>query len=165
MSRTRSGRRLRAEANLSGAIYGVITATAVIAATAGHGGEVGTILAATAATLVVFWLAHVYAAVVAHHLHGQLRPSLSVVRAAMVRELPVVEAPALSILALLAGTVGLLDPGLAIGLALWAGPVQLVAAGVAYARQQGWPWLSAAVAGVVNGALGAGIIVLKALLH
>jgi len=161
----RSARRARADANLSGAIYGVITATAVITGAAVHGAALGTILAATLATLVVFWLAHVYAEVVAHHLGGRHRPSLAVVRAAMARELPLLEAPALSVLLLLAGAAGLLDPGLAVDLALWAGLAQLVGWGVAYARQQAWSWPAAAVTGAINGALGVVLIVLKALLH
>ena len=51
------------------AIYGTILATAVIAATAGHEPP-GFILAATAATLAVFWLAHVYADILEHELAG-----------------------------------------------------------------------------------------------
>jgi hypothetical protein len=161
----RSGWRARQHANLSGAIFGVITAAAVIAAAAGHDAPLEEILTGTVVTLVVFWLAHVYAEVVAHHISGRHRPSLSAVRAAMVAELPVLEGPMLSLLLLLAGVLGLLEHDTAINLALWAVVAQLVAWGVAYARQQGWPWLGAAVAGAVNGSLGVIVIVLKALIH
>lgn len=159
------GMRSRPEANLSGAIYGVITATAVIAATSAHSESLGQILAGTVATLVVFWLAHVYAEVLAHHLTGGHRPSIAVVRVALVKELPVIEAPAVSVLLLVLGVLGLLDAGRAVNLALWTGVAQLAAWGVAYARQQGWPWSAAAVAGLINGGLGASVIVLKALIH
>lgn len=159
------GRRARADANLAGAIYGVITATAVIAATSAHGESIVATLAGTVATLVVFWLAHVYAEVLAHHLSGGHRPSMAVVRAALVKQLPVIEAPAPSVLLLLLGALGLLEPVRAVNLALWTGVAQLAAWGIAYARQQGWPWSVAAVAGVINGGLGASVIVLKALIH
>ncbi len=73
------------------AIYGTILATAVIAATAGHEPP-GFILAATAATLAVFWLAHVYADILEHEL-GRAGFDLKVVPAVMARELSMVAAP------------------------------------------------------------------------
>src|SRR6266536_2806475 len=85
----------------------------------------GFILTATAATLAVFWLAHVYADVLEHEL-GQAGFDLKVVPSVMARELSMVAAPALSILFLLLGVLGLLDEGLAVGLALWTGVAQLV---------------------------------------
>jgi hypothetical protein len=53
----------------AGAIYGTIAAMAVIAAAARHPSH-GRVLALTVATLVVFWLAQVYAQALAHHLRG-----------------------------------------------------------------------------------------------
>ncbi len=137
-----------------GAIYGTILATAVIAATAGHEPP-GFILAATAATLAVFWLAHVYADILEHEL-GQAGFDLKVVPAVMARELSMVAAPALSILFLLLGVLGLLDEGLAVGLVGWA-----IEAGRRHGRSRPAMLLS----GVINGAFGVGIIGLEALLH
>jgi hypothetical protein len=54
-------------ASPGGAIYGTILASAVIAATAGYEPP-GFILAATAATLAVFWFARVYADILEHEL-------------------------------------------------------------------------------------------------
>ncbi len=48
-------------ANPRGAIYGTIVASAVIAASAAGGKSPDAILTLTVATLLVFWLAHVYA--------------------------------------------------------------------------------------------------------
>jgi len=159
-----SRHRARIDANLSGAIYGTITAAAVIAASAAHDEPASTVFFATAATLVVFWLAHVYAEIVAHHFKGH-RPSLDAVAAATVRELPVLVSPALSMLLLALGAIGLLDDDVAVNLALWAAVVQLTSWGVAYARQMQWSWPAAAVTGAINGMLGVTLIVLKALLH
>src|SRR6266508_2988671 len=71
------------------AIYGTILATA------GHEPP-GFILAATAATLAVFWLAHVYADILEHEL-GRAGFDLKVVPAVMARELSMVAATTLSI--------------------------------------------------------------------
>jgi hypothetical protein len=54
----------------AGAIYGTIAAMAVIAGAARHPSH-GRVLVLTVATLVVFWLAHVYAQALAHHLRAR----------------------------------------------------------------------------------------------
>jgi hypothetical protein len=82
-------------ANPRGAIYGNIVATAVISAAA-HA-EPNIILAETVATLLIFWLAHVYAEVLAHRLH-EAKLDLRGVPTIMVRELSMLVAPALSFL-------------------------------------------------------------------
>ena len=151
--------------NLAGAIYGVITATAVIAASAAHGGTPWTVFKTTTATLIIFWMAHVYAEILAHHVGGQHRPSLRVARHEAVRELPFLTAPALSLALLGAGALGLLPDRTAITFSLWVGVIQLFGWAFAYARQQGWSWLAAVIAGGINGAFGASIVLLKALLH
>jgi len=101
-------------ANPRGAVYGTIVATAVIAAAAGHEPP-AIILAAAVATLLVFWLAHVYADLLDHGLR-QARFDRNVVPAIMARELSMLAAPALSILFPLPA-LGLLDEGLAVRLA------------------------------------------------
>jgi hypothetical protein len=75
------------------------------------------------------------------------------------------EAPALSLLLLVLGAVGVLGEHLAVNLALWAGVAQLAGWGVTYARRQGWEWPASLVAGVVNGLFGVVIIALEVFLH
>ena len=148
----------------AGAIYGTIAAMAVIAGSArtqSHGG----VLALTVATLVVFWLAHVYAQALAHHLRGARRLEWKAVAAAMVEERPLLEGPALLLLLLALGEIGLLDERLAVDLALWAGVALLVGWGIAYARSQRWAWPMAVTAGVVNGTFGLAIVVLEVAVH
>ena len=120
-----SRRRGWSASNASGAIYGTIAATAVIGASVRHQPP-GRILALTVATLVILWLAHVYAEALSHHLRGATRPRWAIVVAAMVEERPMLVAPALSLLLLLLGAVDLLDEHVAVNLALWAGVAQLV---------------------------------------
>jgi hypothetical protein len=150
-------------ANPRGAVYGMIVASAVIAAAAGHQPP-ELILAATVATLLVFWLAHVYADVLDHGLR-QEGFHLGILPAIMGRELSMLVAPALSILFLLLGAVDLLDEELAVRLALWNGVVQLVGWGIDVGRRRGQAWPAALLTGLVNGAFGVVIILLEVQLH
>jgi hypothetical protein len=151
-------------ANPRGAIYGTIVATAVIAAAAVSHEPAGIILAETVATLLVFWLAHVYADLGAQALHEGKR-DLKAVPAIMARELSMVAAPALSIVFLLLGTLGLLDEGVAVRLALWNGVAQLAGWGITVERRLGQSWPAALLGGLVNGAFGLVIVGLEVLLH
>jgi hypothetical protein len=151
-------------ANPRAAIYGTIVASAVIAATAAGGKSPALILAATVATLLVFWLAHVYADFLDHGLrHG--RSDLKVLGSIMVQELSMLVAPALSILFLLLGALGVLEEALAVGLALWNGVVQLVGWGIDVGRRRGQAWPAALLTGLVNGAFGVVIVLLEVQLH
>ncbi len=76
----------------AGAIYGIIAAMAVIAGTA-SGPSHAKPLSLTVATLLVFWLAHVYAQALSHHLRGARRLEWSVLREAMIEERPLLEGP------------------------------------------------------------------------
>jgi hypothetical protein len=109
----------------AGAIYGSMAAAAVIAASGRHLPP-GQVLALTLSTLLTFWLAHVYARVLAHHLQAATGLRWDIVVAAMVEEWPMVAAPAPALAVLLLGAVGVLEEHLAVNLALWVGVAQLV---------------------------------------
>ena len=111
-------------ANPRGAIYGTIVASAVIAAYAAGGKSPDVILTATVATLLVFWLAHVYAHFLDHEVRHD-RTRWKVLASIMGQELSMLAAPALSILFLVLGALGVLNEPLAVRLALWTGVVQL----------------------------------------
>jgi hypothetical protein len=51
------------------------------------------VLALTAGTLVIFWLAHVYAEALSDHLKGSTRLSLAPITRAMARERPMLVGP------------------------------------------------------------------------
>jgi hypothetical protein len=150
-------------ANPRGAVYGTIVATAVIAATGTHEPP-GRTLAATVATLLIFWLAHVYADFLDHGLR-QAGFELKALGAIAGTELSMLAAPALSIVFLLLGVLGVLDEELAVRLALWNGVVQLVGWGTDVGRRRGQAWPGALLTGLVNGAFGVVIIFLEVLLH
>jgi hypothetical protein len=159
-----SRRQARLTANPSRAINGTIVATALIAATSVHEDRPGRIALVTVVTLLVFWLAHVYAEVLEHGLHRRpARPGI--VRETMAGEFALVEGPAVSVLVLLLGAVGWLGGGFAINLALANGVVQLMLWGITVARQAGRSWPASVVAGLVSASLGGIVILLEALLH
>jgi hypothetical protein len=151
-------------ANPRGAIYGTIVASAVIAASAAGGKSPDLILMATVATLLVFWLAHVYAHFLDHEVRHD-RTRWKVLASIMGQELSMLVAPAFPILFLLLGALGLLPEPLAVRLALWTGVAQLFAWGIEVGRRRGQAWPAALLAGLINGALGLVIVVLEVLLH
>src|SRR5215213_9084413 len=92
----------------AGAIYGIIAAMAVIAGTASSPSH-GKPLTLTVATLFVFWLAHVYAQALSHHLRRARQLEWSVVRTAMVEERPLLEGPVPLLVVLALGSLGVLE--------------------------------------------------------
>jgi len=144
------------------AIYGTIVTTAVIGATSSKSAQ--TVLELAVGTLLVFWLAHVYAMALARHLQGA-RLHWSAISHAMAEERPMLEAPIPSLVVLLLGAVGVLDDRLAVTVALLVGVGQLVGWGIAYARSQDWGWPMALAAGVVNGMFGLAVVILEVALH
>ena len=149
----------------AGAIYGTIAAMAVIAGSAADPSHARA-LRLTVATLFVFWLAHVYAQALSHHLRGARRLEWSVVRTAMAEERPLLEGPVPLLVVLALGSpLGVLDEHFSIRLALWLGVAQLVAWGILYARRQRWGWPTAVTAGAVNGLFGLLIVLLEVVVH
>ena len=148
----------------AGAIYGTIAAMAVIAGSA-KSSEPGEALGLTIATLLVFWLAHVYAHALAHHLRGAKRLDWSAVKVAMAEEWSLLQGPVPLLVLLVLGELGVLEERQAVRLALWLGVVELVTWGILYARRQRWSWVTALTAGAVNGLFGLLIVVLEVLVH
>ncbi|TWD80049.1 hypothetical protein FB561_1121 [Kribbella amoyensis] len=148
----------------AGAIYGTIASMAVIAAGA-RDVAVDKLLWVTLATLGVFWVAHVYADTLAHHLRGAKHIDLSAIRRAMAEEWPLVTGPLPGLVFLALGATGLFADDVAIRLALWCGVVQLFGWGISLARRQNWSWQIALTAGALNALLGIAIVVLEVVIH
>ena len=148
----------------AGAIYGTIVAMAMIAAGA-HGTGVDRLLVVTVATLCVFWIAHVYATALEHHLRAARRLDWAAIKRAMAEEWPLVTGPLPCLVVLFLGALGIFEQQTTIRLALWIGVVQLVGWGVMFARRQQWGWLTAVTAGIVNAICGVAIVVLEVLIH
>jgi hypothetical protein len=153
-------------ANPARAIYGTILVMAVISGLS-HDEDIGSakLIAAVAATTLVFWIAHVYAEILGRRLEGEGQFAWESIRAVMRGEWPIVEAALLPVLALLVGVVGIVDTDTAVNIAIGAGVVELFAWGIAAGRKLELSTGATIVAGVVNGALGLVIVLLKVLVH
>jgi hypothetical protein len=161
---TRTSRWLAFAPDTAGAIYGTIAAMAVIAGTASSDSHAKP-LALTVATLSVFWLAHVYAQALSHHLKGARRLEWAVVREAMVEERPLLEGPLPLLVVLALGAFEVIDNHLAMRLSLWLGVAQLLTWGILYARRQRWSWPTAITAGVINSLFGLLIVALEVVIQ
>lgn len=154
----------RLAGNPSGAVYGTILTTAIIAATAADKANAGRVAATTVVTLLVFWLAHVYSDLLGLRLrHGDHRGRA--LGYAMAQQAALLEGPAPTLAVLGLGSAGLVEDRLAINLALAGGVIQLFAWGVVVARRLGRAMPAAIVAGLVDAGFGAAVIGLETLLH
>ena len=116
----------------------------------------GHVAALAAVTCLVFWIAHVYAHALGHSAAVGEHLSLAELRRIGRREWSIVEAAVPSIVALLLGGIGLLEPRTSVWLAVALGLVVLGAQGIVFARVERLG-LTATV-GVVALNLGLGVV-------
>jgi hypothetical protein len=162
-SRTRVGRRQTGE-RLGGFIYGTILVLAVIVAGArAFEHEAGHIAGLVAVTVVVFWLAHVYADALAHAVAYDQHLSLADLRRIAHREASMVEAAVPPLVALLLGAFGIVSTRLAVWAAFGLGLVVLCAQGITFARVERMGRLGTLVVVAANLGLGVALIGLKLL--
>jgi hypothetical protein len=150
----------------AGAVYGTILALSVIAgvsedADAGAASVLGAVLV----TSFAFWIAHVYAesltARIAHP-HARWR---ELVRRAVTREWPLLQAALAPAIPLLLGAVGVLSRDTAINLAIALALADLFGWGVAVGRASRQRPARAALSGFLNVALGGVVVALKVVVH
>ncbi len=113
-----------------------------------------------AATVIVLWVAHVYAHTLAETLAGS-RLALPVVVSIARRELGIVLAGVLPFLVLVLGAIGVLRESRAVWFALATGLGTLAAEGIRYARLEGFGPAGTIMATGLNVGLGLVIVVLK----
>jgi hypothetical protein len=148
------------------AIYGAILVTAVIAALSEYkGADPVELLGAAIDTSIVFWLAHVYAEYVGERAATDDPARWHNLAELLARELPMVAAALIPILALLLGAVDAVGRDTAVTLALGAGVLELFAGGfIAGRHERAGPWRPL-IGGLLNAGLGAFIVLLKVLVH
>ena len=148
----------------AGAIYGTIVAMATIAAGA-HSADLDRLVVITFANLFIFWIAHVYAATLSHHLRASHRPDWRAIKLAMAEEWPLVTGPLPCMIVLALGSLDVLADDRAVRIALWIGVLQLLGWGISFARRRQWGWTAALVSGAVNAVCGLAIVALEVLVH
>ena len=148
------------------AIYGLILAMSVIAVSAEYdSSNAGLVGVTVLVTGVVFWLAHVYARVLAGSLTTHRTPNRSEVRDAIRHDWPLVEVTIPLVLILALGALGVVADKTAVLAATLAVLVELVAAGAYAARASGAGLLGTVASALIAGALGSAVVLLKALVH
>jgi hypothetical protein len=147
---------------LAGFIYGTIIVLGVLVAGArAYPDDAGRIAALVGVTVVVFWIAHVYAHSLAHSVVHDERLSLAALRRIARREGSIVEAALPPIVALLLGALGVLRTSVAVWLAFALGIVVLVAQGLVFAHLERLGRAGALVVVAANVTLGVALVALK----
>lgn len=155
--------------NPGATIYGTIVAAALLATEAGASDNVPEMVGTILGTLVVYWLAHVYADVIARQALSEgdepHRLTLSVLGESLTQELGIIAGGALLVVVLVLVDVAGATVPLAVDAAQLCSIAQLVAWGVFAARRAhlrvGWM----VVYTLVSAALGVLIGLLKIALH
>ncbi len=152
--------------DLAGTIYGIILATALIAAFS-QKDEVGpvTTFVAVMVSAIVFWLAHAYAHIVASGVVGREATSWVAVKEALVRQSPLVMGATPPALVLLATPLGLLSEANAQSVAILTGIALLTAFGFIAARRQGAGVIGTIVLTMISAGLGLVMVILKFAVH
>ena len=151
-------------ARIAGGIYGTLLVTSVVAGLSVDP-AIGPLegLVAAVVTSLVFWLAHVYADLVALRLETGVPVSRASAAEVLGREWPMVQAVWPAAVMLFLGWVGVFDRATAYWLAVGAGVVAMTLWGVTYARKEGARWRGVMLSAAVNVALGLVIVTLKVL--
>ncbi|MGN6379322.1 MAG: hypothetical protein ACTHNU_10260 [Gaiellales bacterium] len=141
---------------LGGFIYGTIVVLSVIVSAAqAFPHQPGKVAGFVAVTTIVFWLAHVYAHALAHAVGHDEHLSLDELRMIAYRERSIIEAGVPSIVALLAGEVGLVSETVAVWVAILLGIAMLTMQGLRFAQVERLSRLGTAA--LVAGNLGLGL--------
>lgn len=146
-------------------IYGTILTACIVAAEGATGAAQSAIVATVAVTLVVLWLAHVYARLMSRHVETRHAVTAEDLIMAATGELPILESGLLPLVALVVGrALGASVQG-AVILALLCSIGELLVLGVALARHSGFRGFRAAFYGAACGLLGVAVVVLETLLR
>ena len=156
----------RAPRNVAGAIYGQILASAtVVALSLDKSIDAAHILVSLVGTMLVFWIAHGYAALVSEELERERMRVWHDFRAAMAREWPLAQAATPAVISLLLGVVGVLERDTAVWLAIALGAANLFVWGIAVGRRSKLGWMATLLVATINCVLALGVIALKVGVH
>jgi hypothetical protein len=152
--------------SLTEAIYGLILATSVIAVSreydATNAGRIGVTVLVTG---IVFWLAHVYARVLAGTVTRKRMLNRAEVRDVFRHDWPLVEVTVPLVLILALGALDIVPDRAAILAATLAALVELAATGSYAARAAGAGVSGTIVSALIAVSLGGAVVLLKALVH
>ena len=156
----------RTAGSVTEAIYGLILATSVIAVSREYeASNAGLIGVSVLVTGLVFWMAHVYARVLATSMEHHRMLSPSEVRGLLIHDWPLVEVTLPLVLILALGALDVLPDRASSLLAMLAALVELAAAGAYAARTRGSGVGGAVISAAIAVLLGSAVVLLKVLVH
>jgi hypothetical protein len=160
---------LGASRHLSGAIYGTLVASAVLATEGNSRDSLLEIDVVVVATLMIYWFAHGYAEMLSERATsiaaGGKADALVDLGRALRKEWPIVGGSVSLLVVLLLSALLGADTHTAVNIAVWFAALELLLWGTLIARQaelRGWPM---AAYGLGSAALGLAIGILKVMLH
>ena len=157
---------VRTAGSVTEAIYGLILATSVIAVSREYeASNAGIIGVSVLVTGVVFWMAHVYARVLATSMEDHRMLDRSEIRGLLRHDWPLVEVTLPLVLILALGVVGVLPDRASSLMAMIAALVELAAAGAYAARIRGSGLSGTVISAAIAVALGSAVVLLKVLVH
>jgi hypothetical protein len=153
-------------ANAARAIYGQILVTSMVGALSEDSDiDAEYILVSVGATMLVFWLAHVYAAALAQGLEVGRHLRWPEFRALAIDEWPLVQATFPTAIVLALGALGVVSTETAVDVAIAVGVVALFSWGLAIGRDSGSSWPAALFGAAISAGFGLVVVGLKAIVH
>jgi len=148
---------------IAGTVYGTIIVLSIVTAGApafehGH----WRLIAVLAITVLVFWIAHVYAHIIGESLAEGHRLGRRQILGIAQRELAIPLAAVLPMAAVALGALGVLGPGTSLWLAVGIGVTTLAVEGVRFARLEQLGARGTIFSVAINLGLGLTLVVLKA---
>jgi hypothetical protein len=148
------------------AVYGLILATSVIAVSREYDASNAGLIAVTVlVTGVVFWLAHVYARVLAGSIAQKRMLDRSEISEAFRHDWPLVEVTVPVVLILASGAIDVVPDRAAILAATLLALLELAAAGGYAARESSAGTPAVVLSAVIAVMLGSAVVLLKAFVH
>ncbi len=156
----------RLPVNATRAVYGQILVTSVVGALSEDSEiEAEYILVSVVTTMLIFWLAHIYAEAMSRGLEAGRHLNWAEIRRLGAAEWPLVQAAFPTAIVLALGAVGAFSTETAVDLAIAVGVVALFAWGLAIGRASGSSWAVALFGAAISAGFGLVVVGLKALVH
>lgn len=155
----------RSAAHYAAAVYGSILVTALIAALDHEHATPSALVGGVAATVGVFWLAHVWSGLIGERVAAARRFDWRRTRHVIAEEWPMIESAVPPLVALALAWAGVYDVDTGITIALGIGIAHLFGWGFLIGRRTYGSLFASVATGVVEGALGVGIVLLETLIH
>ncbi|MET0716716.1 MAG: hypothetical protein ABWY57_17610 [Mycetocola sp.] len=148
-------------------VYGTVLVCGMIVVSRGYGASSWDTLELVLGTVVVFWIAHLYAGTVAdyHTAEGEEASLRAAFRRALRRSIGFLTAAIVPSIALLLGALEAIPDDVAVWVALWLGVAMLAVIGYHVAAAHGNSWPVRILSSLATAAMGIAMILLKVLIH